>query len=481
MKRLLTIIVAVLLTATLWAQSPLKMSYQAVIRNSSDQLVINHAVGMRITILQGSASGAIVYTETQTPVTNANGLVSIEIGGLAGFDAVNWANYTYFIKTETDPTGGTGYTITGTSQLLSVPYALHAKTVASYPETDPIFGAWNKSTGISITASQVGNFQSSVTNNPEVLANTAKNSYPSADQSKLAAITGTNTGDETIVSIKSKLGITTLSGINTGDQDIAAMAHTNRTDLDAVSGTNTGDQDLSGKVDKVTGKELSANDYTTAEQTKLAGISAGAEVNVNADWNSATGDAQILNKPIIDGSETKLISGTSISVTGNGTTATPYIANVRKSSFYLGQDTLGGIVYYVYLDSYGNQHGLIVSKTESTGQWQSANSITNANRSWDGAYNTALMTNSPAATYVTGLGAGWYLPSIDELSLLLHSRFHVNKAMNSGGFTLISKTGGYWSSTESAENGAWFLYFVYYDGGYTYKTNSYSVRAVRAF
>jgi hypothetical protein len=131
MKKIYAIFLAVLLTASTFAQSPQKMSYQAVIRNSLDQLVTNHAVGMRISILQGSSSGTVVYTETQTPTTNANGLVSIEIGGGAGFNAINWANYTFFIKTETDPTGGTSYTITGTSQILSVPYALHAQSVTT--------------------------------------------------------------------------------------------------------------------------------------------------------------------------------------------------------------------------------------------------------------------------------------------------------------------------------------------------------------
>jgi|GEM_PF-788674 len=114
---------------TLWAQSPQKMSYQSVIRNSSDQLVANKIVGMKISILKGSESGTAVYTETQKPTTNANGLVSIEIGVGSGFDAIDWANGIYFIKTETDPAGGTSYTISGVSQLLSVPYALHAKTV----------------------------------------------------------------------------------------------------------------------------------------------------------------------------------------------------------------------------------------------------------------------------------------------------------------------------------------------------------------
>jgi hypothetical protein len=133
MKKIFTILTAVLLTATLWAQSPEKMSYQAVIRNSNDALVTNQSVGMQISILQSSAGGTVVYMETQTPTTNTNGLVSIEIGGgtvvNGNFSAIDWANGPYFIKTETDPVGGTSYTITGTSQLLSVPYALHAKEV----------------------------------------------------------------------------------------------------------------------------------------------------------------------------------------------------------------------------------------------------------------------------------------------------------------------------------------------------------------
>ncbi len=129
MKRLFTVLSAVLVTATMWAQNPpQKMSYQAVIRDAGNALITSHAIGMRISILQGSVSGTVVYTETQATSTNANGLVSIEIGGGAGFDAIDWTNGPYFIKTETDPTGGTNYTaIVGTSQLLSVPYALYSK------------------------------------------------------------------------------------------------------------------------------------------------------------------------------------------------------------------------------------------------------------------------------------------------------------------------------------------------------------------
>ena len=197
MIKLFALLAAILLTAAVWGQSPQKMSYQVVIRNGSN-LVINHAVGMKISILQGSESGTSVYIETQTATTNENGLVTIEIGAgtkvsLHTFAEIDWTVGPFYIKTETDPSGGTAYTITGTSQILSVPYALFTKTVASYTEIDPIFAVWNKSTGIGIASSQVSDFQSSVTNNTAVLANSAKNSYPTADATKLAGIDGSET------------------------------------------------------------------------------------------------------------------------------------------------------------------------------------------------------------------------------------------------------------------------------------------------
>lgn len=139
MKKIITICAALLMTASLWAQSPEKMSYQAVVRDGNNALVTSTAVGMQISILHGSANGAAVYVETQTPTSNANGLVSLEIGSgtvVSGtFVSIDWANGPYFIQTETDPTGGTSYTITGTSQLLSVPYAMHAKTAETVSAT----------------------------------------------------------------------------------------------------------------------------------------------------------------------------------------------------------------------------------------------------------------------------------------------------------------------------------------------------------
>ncbi|MDD3480410.1 MAG: DUF1566 domain-containing protein [Paludibacteraceae bacterium] len=346
MKKLIFTLSVFVLSIGAFAQAPQKMSYQAVVRNSSDALVINQSVGMQISILQGTTSGTEVYKERHFPNTNTNGLVSVEIGTgvvVSGdFSTIDWANGPFFIKTETDINGGSNYTITGTSQFLSVPYALHAKTADSVTgtitETDPIFSA-----------------------------------------SVASGITGTDT----------------------------------------------------------------------------------------TNWN---------NK------QDQLVAGSNITIVGNTISAT---GGGSSNDFYLGQDTLGGIVFYIYMGSDGNQHGLIVSKNESEGGWQSNGTATNATRCWDGVYNTGLMTGSPLATYVNLLTDGgftdWYLPSIDELSILWRNRFHVNNALNAGGFKLLSKAAPYWSSTEFSAISAFYCGFSNGLPANYSKANACSVRAIRAF
>ena len=192
MKKIFTICAAILITASVFAQAPNKMSYQAVIRNTSNALVTNSVVGMRISILQTSPNGTAVYVETQTPTTNANGLASIEIGGgtvvSGNFSTIDWANGPYFVKTETDPTGGTSYTITGTSQLLSVPYAMHAKTAetvtGSITETDPVFGS---SVASGITGTDTTNWNNKLDSYTET--------DPVFGSSVASGITGTDTAN----------------------------------------------------------------------------------------------------------------------------------------------------------------------------------------------------------------------------------------------------------------------------------------------
>lgn len=127
---------------TLFAQAPQKMNYQSVIRKTDGALLVNTSIGIKTSILLGSPTGTASYVETQTTTTNVNGLATIEIGGgtpITGtFLGINWGAGSHFVKTEIDPAGGTNYTISGTSQLLSVPYALYAGSSVNKGKTSII-------------------------------------------------------------------------------------------------------------------------------------------------------------------------------------------------------------------------------------------------------------------------------------------------------------------------------------------------------
>jgi hypothetical protein len=128
------------------------------------------------------------------------------------------------------------------------------------------------------------------------------------------------------------------------------------------------------------------------------------------------------------------------------------------------------------------EHGLVVSLTESSGSWQiPATLYVGANRSDDGVYNTNLMINSSAKNYVTNLGLGWYLPSIDELGLLYYNRYTVQKALRAGNHTLLSINDHYWSSTEDNFNNAQVFTFRQGFANYYYKTQAGLLRGIRAF
>jgi uncharacterized protein (TIGR02145 family) len=138
MKKIFLTLFTLLTTVTLWAQAPQRMSYQSVIRDGSNVVVASTPVGIKISLLQGTATGSVVYSETHRKATNANGLLSLEIGdgtAISGtFAGIDWANGPYLIKTETDPTGGTNYSIPGIAALNSVPYALFSANGTPGPQ-----------------------------------------------------------------------------------------------------------------------------------------------------------------------------------------------------------------------------------------------------------------------------------------------------------------------------------------------------------
>ncbi|TRX22992.1 hypothetical protein [Flavobacterium franklandianum] len=132
MKLILTILLFVTVTLNVFAQAPEKLSYQAIIRSQTNSLVKNSDISLKVIVHQGATTGTKVYEETHLVKTNNNGLVSLEIGtgniASGTFSAIAWEKGPYFIETQVDATGGTNYNIIGITQLLSVPYALHAKT-----------------------------------------------------------------------------------------------------------------------------------------------------------------------------------------------------------------------------------------------------------------------------------------------------------------------------------------------------------------
>lgn len=148
-----------LLLSNVWAQSPQALNYQAVARNTSGTVIQNHALGIKVSIHRNSASGPVSYCETHTPTTNDFGLFTLSIGTgtyvSGGFDTIHWGNNQYWLQIEMDPSGSSAYTDMGTSQLLSVPYALYSKTSGAVSETDPVFLA---SPSYGITGTNISNW-----------------------------------------------------------------------------------------------------------------------------------------------------------------------------------------------------------------------------------------------------------------------------------------------------------------------------------
>ena len=122
------IVFAILFLGTgVFAQSPNAFKYQAVLRDLDGKVLANEDVSVEISLLQGSETGTAVLTEVFAITTNMYGLTNLEIGSVnpVGFAVIDWGNGPYFIKVSVDGD------VVGTSQLLSVPYALHAGTVAN--------------------------------------------------------------------------------------------------------------------------------------------------------------------------------------------------------------------------------------------------------------------------------------------------------------------------------------------------------------
>lgn len=308
MKNLLTLLLITLLSSTLLAQSPEKMSYQAVIRDANSQLITTHAVGMQISILQTTATGSAVYVERQYPTTNANGLVSIEIGlgtVISGnFSAIDWSNGPYFIKSETDLNGGANYTIVGTSQLLSVPYALYAKTSgSSTPGPTGLQGSTGPSggtgptgatgwfgptgpTGVAITG-PTGNTGATGVNG--IIGNTgATGTYGPTGAMGHTGITGATgstgvDGNTGVIGATGSTGVIGATGVDGNTGAIGATGMTGPTGAQGIQGA-TGIMGPTGP-----------DSQTLALNGNMLSISSGNTVALNYTDTSASNEIQVLS------------------------------------------------------------------------------------------------------------------------------------------------------------------------------------------
>lgn len=136
MRRLIsTLLILLALTFTIQAQSPQSFSYQAVPRDANGNVMPNQNISLKISIMEGSSSGTVVYAETHTTMTNDQGIVNLKIGDgtttMGTFSSINWGNHMHYVMVEMDPNGGTNYQTLGTSMLSSVPYAMYAQSAAN--------------------------------------------------------------------------------------------------------------------------------------------------------------------------------------------------------------------------------------------------------------------------------------------------------------------------------------------------------------
>ena len=332
-----------LLFVSLSSFAQMGLNFQGVARNSSNAILSNQQVNLRLSILQGSSTGTVEYTETRKVTTNAQGLFNVVIGdanassSIGDFSAISWKNNPKFLKIEMDPAGGTSFTILGTTQFQYVAYAHFANSVdaANISGIVPVDKGGTGVSSISALKTSLA-IESSLANKVDKITGKglSTNDYTTAEKTKLAGITGTNTGDQdlsgyaTTSALALKINKTKIdsslvlkANISKVDSGLALKVEkitgkglssndyttTEKTKLAGITGINTGDQDLSGyattaalalkvnktkvdsslvlkatiskvdsglalKVDKITGKGLSSNDYTTAEKTKLEGI-----------------------------------------------------------------------------------------------------------------------------------------------------------------------------------------------------------------
>jgi hypothetical protein len=357
-----------------FAQSPNLLSYQTVIRNSNNELVANATIGMRISILSGTAADVLWYQEEHTVKTNLNGLAYIVIGKGTNLNGImteiDWSKGPFYIKSESDPNGGKNYTLIIVSQLLSVPYAIYAKSAEKVTgpitELDPQFNAsiakgitaadtalWNRETDPVFSKS----ISKGITESDISYWNNKLSSFgetdPSFNKSIAKGITAVDTAywnkklssfteTDPLFNVSVAKGITALDTAKwnkilklSDTEDIADLAITN----DKISGI-AGSKvigDIAGNAANVTGTVAVGNGGTGA--TSLTGYVKG---------NGSSAMTAVSSIPVADVTgAVKKVNGTLPDSSGE---VTILFGRVR-SGIYAGLPTSGGVNGDIYIVS----------------------------------------------------------------------------------------------------------------------------------
>jgi hypothetical protein len=538
-KVLLSLVAAATLSLSSFGQAPEGFNYQAVVRDAGNTIVNNQAVGMRMTIQQGSIGGTAVYSETFATTSNAYGLVNLQIGSGTSsddFSTIDWSAGPFFMETAIDLTGGANYAVMGTSQLMSVPYALYAKTSGNGEGPAGPQGIQGPA-GVVTDGSAAGNTPywdgtSWVTNSSNVFNNGGNVGIGTATPIEKLEVEGnmklngtlndmrvgnigsglynvvfgnnasnyTSNGDDNTI-----IGNSAMANSVTGNNSVAVGAYA----LGAnISGHTNGAVGWGALFNNTVGIQNNAFGWlalqanTTGSQNTAIGnyadVAFGDLLNATAIGSSAIVDAS--NKIQLGNTDVTLVN-TSAVYQGSGFktptgTSTQYLmadgsVTTSPCALSIGQTYQGGIIFY--LDASGC-HGLVSAPTDQSTdiEWNNG-SFTNTTafasctgcgdgntsmivyNQGDGAYAAKLCFDFSIGDY-----ADWYLPSKYELTLM-YLNIGPGNALglgNLGGFAPAI----YWSSTEVGLNNAWMHTF---GNGFVSDVNTKdatnNVRAIRAF
>lgn len=478
---------------------PLKMSYQAVVRDGTNNLLANKTIGMRISIIRGSANGSLVYSETHLPITNSNGLVSIIIGDghstTGAVAMIDWSQGPFFVKTEIDITGGSNYSIESTTQLLSVPFALYAEkagngfdgmyqslegkpSLAEVATSGDYEDLANKPAFADVATS--GEYED-LTNKPAFAAVATTGNYEDlANRPTLSEVA--ISGDYAVLANKPVLSTVATSGNYKDLSDAPVLAEV------ATTGSYKNLKDVPTKVSELENDAkylVNEKQRLTLEGSSLSITDEnGAAVStVNLPTNTTGGVTdyeQLTNKPqgTKDGDllywneSQKKWNVLRMGLEGQILSVSDGKLNWTEPSFIINTEAYEeGEVFYKNGEAEGiivksdkmSRTGLLLSLKETTNNWGPKEFIQTSD-SVNGANNMAVIAamndwrKYPAFADCRNEGSNWYLPSTEELKLIQQNFDKLNTELTKAGGTPLSED-FYWSSTSRSYKSAYGIAF----------------------